>query len=236
MQAMHAPKGGATIGGKKFKGGEFIPAEVIQTATKEEKSRLEGRTGDRKDASSGLKLKPLKSRNFDGTPKTLRTKLSKSDTGKLGESIAVEWLKSQGFKDARVMNLDRNNFPVDLIQDHEVYEVKAGLISNGKDAQKWRLTIGEPGKKEKEWLKTASPEDKARWNARKAEMIVERKAEVVRELSKRVGTKVRLRTLTMVIDPDTNRADIHVFDGSHPIIRWTSGLSNNAYKETVEYA
>jgi hypothetical protein len=227
MAIVHAPAGGATVAGKHFKGGQFIPKEVLAEATESEKQALQGEK---------KKSNVTQQRHFSGKPKQVTTRLTKQQTGALGEKLAIDYLKSLGFEDAREMNLERNNFPVDLIQDHEVYEVKAGLISNSTGAQKWRLTIGEPGKKEKAWLKSASTEEKASWNARKAELIVERKRKVVEELSKKLGRPVKLKTLTMIIDPDEKKADIHLFDGSHPIIRWRSDAASNAYKGTLSYA
>ena len=49
MAAVHAPKGGATVQGKKYKGGQFIPGEVLAKASAEEKQKL----GIKDDASSG---------------------------------------------------------------------------------------------------------------------------------------------------------------------------------------
>lgn len=43
MAVHHAPAGGATIGGKEFTGGEFIPGDSWNDATKEEKAHVEGR-------------------------------------------------------------------------------------------------------------------------------------------------------------------------------------------------
>lgn len=40
--AAHAPKGGVTIGGTFYRGGEFIPAEVMAGATEEEKAQVGG--------------------------------------------------------------------------------------------------------------------------------------------------------------------------------------------------
>jgi len=40
--AQHAPKGGVSVGGKEYSGGEFIPAEVMANATPEEKAAVEG--------------------------------------------------------------------------------------------------------------------------------------------------------------------------------------------------
>ena len=38
--AVHAPKGGASVGGKKYRGGEFVPGEVVAAATPDEKREL----------------------------------------------------------------------------------------------------------------------------------------------------------------------------------------------------
>lgn len=45
MSAAHAPAGGITVAGKKFKGGEFIPGKVLAKASPDEKKELEKRTG-----------------------------------------------------------------------------------------------------------------------------------------------------------------------------------------------
>jgi hypothetical protein len=40
--SVHAPAGGVTVGGKEYKGGEFIPGDVMDKATDEEKAAVEG--------------------------------------------------------------------------------------------------------------------------------------------------------------------------------------------------
>src|SRR5262249_40127314 len=129
----------------------------------DERGRFAGGQAD----PAGLTITPTTERAFTGKPVPLQHPLSKDETGKVGEAVATAWLKANGAPDARHLNLDRNNFPIDLVQDHESVEVKAGQVSNGPKAQQWRLTIGEPGKEEKAWLKTATPEEKAAWNERK---------------------------------------------------------------------
>lgn len=42
MAVKHAPKGGLSIGGKKFTGGQFIPGDVLAKATEAEKAKLNG--------------------------------------------------------------------------------------------------------------------------------------------------------------------------------------------------
>ena len=54
LAQVHAPKGGVSIGGKQFKGGEFIPGEVLEKATKEEKAAIEG--NEQAKAKPKLKL------------------------------------------------------------------------------------------------------------------------------------------------------------------------------------
>jgi hypothetical protein len=199
-----------------------------------------GRPGEVGGSGEGveapLKLKVVRQRAFRGEPVATMTTISKSETGKLGERIIISYLQQMmGKKDARHLNLDRNNFPIDLVQDHESVEVKAGLVSNGKDAQKWRLTIGEPGKKEKEWLKTASDSAKAKSNERKQQAIVERKAECLENLKRELGGPVKAKTMTVIINPDTKTADVFEFDGWHDRISWNSEQAKTAYKGTVKY-
>lgn len=43
--AAHAPKGGVTVGGTEYTGGQFIPAEVMEQATAAEKAAVEGDRG-----------------------------------------------------------------------------------------------------------------------------------------------------------------------------------------------
>jgi hypothetical protein len=191
----------------------------------------ESHAGDDKPSS-----RISKRREFSGSPVHTRTRWTKLETGERGESIAINYLRKLGFKDARKFEFSgRNNLPVDLIHDHEIYEVKAGMIYNQPDAQKWRLTLGQPGKKETEWLHKARDSERAAWNKRKAQLVIKRKRELVQKLSKELGRPVKLKTLTMVINPDTQRADLHVFDGTHPIIRWRSPEAQKAYVGTIKF-
>ena len=122
-----------------------------------------------------------------------------------------------------------------MLQDHQLIEVKTGLCSNGKTAQHWRATIGQPGKEESAWLKTASKEDKAAWNQQKSDAILQRKQATLDEFSKRLGTPVAGKTLTIILNPDTRSADIHIFDGFHSRIPWNSDQAKAGYVGTFRY-
>ena len=174
-------------------------------------------------------------RAFHGEPIATHNKMSKLEVGAIGEKLVTEWLKMEGKRDARSLNVKVNNFPVDLIQNHHVIEVKAGLISNQKGTQHWRATIGQPGKKETEWLKTASKEKKAAWNAKKQQQIIDRKNAAVQKIGQDLGKKVKGYTYTVILNPDTKRADLFRFEGFHSSIRWNSPQAKSGYIGTVKY-
>src|SRR5208282_2909720 len=104
-------------------------------------------------------LKQVEQRVFTRLQVATQTRLSKLETGEIGEKIALQFVKSQlGLPDAQALHAQASiNLPADLIADHELFEIKTGLVSNGSGAQQWRATIGQPGKQETEWLKHASP-------------------------------------------------------------------------------
>jgi len=180
-------------------------------------------------------LQQVKARVFNGQPVELSNTPSKLEVGKLGEQIVTQYLKDQGFKDARSLNINLNNFPIDLVQDHQAIEVKAGLVSNGPSAQKWRATIGQPGKKEQAWLKTASDTAKAKWNQKKMQAILDRKQAALKQLSKEFGRNVKGSTMTVIINPDKKQADLFRFSGFHLHIRWNSDAAKKAYVGTFKY-
>lgn len=183
----------------------------------------------------GLSLKVSKKRAWNGEAVKLNNKLSKLDTGEVGEQIGIAWLNREGFPDADTLNVDVNNFPVDLIHNHEVIEVKAGLASNSKSAQQWRATIGQPGKEERAWLKTISREEKAAWNAQKAQAIMDRKQSVVDSFSKKFKKPVKGKTLSVIINPDTKTADVYLFGGFHHRVGWKSQQAQDAYQGSYKY-
>lgn len=180
-------------------------------------------------------LKPVKARVFTGQPIETETKLSKQETGALGERIAMDWLRNNLHKDARAVNSKIPNFPVDLVAGDHLVEVKTGMVSNGKAAQQWRATIGQPGKAETEWLKTASPEDKAAWNQTKMKAILDRKNKALKDYQKETGKKVKAKTLTLIVNPDTKTADVFVFDGFHLRVAWNSPEAKAAHVGTFKY-
>jgi hypothetical protein len=187
------------------------------------------------ESTAGVTIKPSEERAFNGEQIQTEKKLTKKETGEIGEKVVIEYMKSQGLADARPLNLEQQNFPVDLVGDHQLVEVKSGLVSNGKDAQKWRATIGQPGPNERSWLKVISADEKLAWNKQKARAIIERKHKILEEFSAAHGVPARGKTITTIINPDTRIVDVYEFDGFHSLIRWNSQQAKDGYKGSFIY-
>jgi len=174
-------------------------------------------------------------RVFTGKSVPVANKLSRLETGELGEHIVMAYLKTRGEVARRLSVEEAQNFPVDVMVDHEVIEVKAGLVSNGPSAHHWRATAGQPGVKETEWLKTASPEEKAEWNHAKGKAAIARKRQALRELSEKHGVDLKGKTYALILNPDTRQADLFAIDDFHERIGWTSDLARHSFVGTVRY-
>lgn len=209
----HAPAGSPS-------GGEFTSA---------------GDGGGDGSGAPELSLRQTKQRAFNGEPVEIKNALTRQEAGALGEHIVTAHLKREGLSDARPLNLKTSNFPVDLVGDHELIEVKTGLASNGKAAQQWRATIGQPGKAETAWLKTASADEKSAWNERKSVAIMARKAAVVKQYSAEMGRPIAGKTMTVILNPDKRIADVYEFDGFHARIGWKSAQAEAGYVRSYKY-
>lgn len=180
---------------------------------------------------SGPELKATTDRAWSGK-QTQSGNISKLETGKLGEKIALEHLRQQ-YPDAHMLNEERPNYAIDGIADHAVYEIKAGLSSNGPSAQQWRETEGQPGKAETEWLRTASREDVMAYHQAKQDAIVQRKEVAAQEIGQRIGHDVAPRTIATIINPNTKTVDVYQFEGFHTRIAWRNAASN--YVKSYRY-
>jgi hypothetical protein len=183
-------------------------------------------------------LTPTKQRAWTGRPNPNASRLGKQEAGRVGEQIAQSFVRSLGAgrDDARPLNEERANFPVDMIGDHELYEVKTGQVSNSAAAAQWRATIGQPSPSEAAWLKKASPLAKAKHNAEKSDKIMARKFQVVQDYSAKVGRPIKAKTVTLILNPDTKTADVFMFDGFHRRIAYNSEQAKAGYVGSYNYA
>jgi hypothetical protein len=185
-----------------------------------------------------VKVTPVKERAWSGEPTETKESLGHKALGNLGENIIAAYMKSQGANDIRPLNVKVNNFPIDMMHDHEVIECKSGPVSNGRSGQQWRITLGEPAKSEKEWLKHASSEEKRLHNQKKMEHIVQRKQDKLEEYRKGsgAGKKAHGSTMTTIINLDKKTADIYKFPGFHQRVDWNSPMAAKAYVGTVKFS
>jgi len=167
---------------------------------------------------------------FSGGPVNSPAPLTKAETGRIGEEIAMKYLGDT----ASTLNVGRNNYPIDFVSHDRVVEVKTGLSTNPKASQQWRATIGQPGKKESEWLKTATAEEKRAWNNQKRQAILERKQRAVDEVSKKLGRPLKPTTLGVIIDPHTREAHVYEFEGFHLRIGWSDKGVKEAYRASYK--
>ena len=162
----------------------------------------------------------------DLTPVPIKTKLSKQETGRVGEAVVLAWLQSQkATKDAVLNNTSSGKAgtsqSIEMLADSMAPEITAGLCSNGRDAQKWRITFSMNMSKEQQAAyAAASPEQKAEFNARMQQACYEGKMARLVELERETGKTIKPVTVTTVLNPDTRTADIYVTDGYHPVLRW----------------
>jgi hypothetical protein len=234
QQMQPGPRGGKRW--KKVDGAKASPTESPSATT------------NRKDTGNNKVAAPL-------TPKGIMMSLKKSDkrawdgknmkasplpkmlVGAMGEAVATDFLKKQGITDVKQLGLSKEDKPFDMVSLKHglLIECKAGGAGVSNGAQQWRMTIGEPGEKEKSWLANASKEEKAKHNEWKMKQIELRKKKMQAEYSKQHGRTFTIVKVTCIINPDTKKVDVYRFDGLHRRIGWTSDFAKKGYKGSFDY-
>lgn len=174
-------------------------------------------------------------RVWDGQPvEWAGEKPSKLEVGEAGERLAIRLLSKLNGTSFIALSEGLNNAPIDIGGDRQAVEVKTGLASNGRTAQHWRATIGQPGKEETELIRQMSSEDKKAHHAYKQKQIMARKHAMLAEMSKIAGGKVKPVTIGIIMHPNMKRADVYKFDGFHQRIPWKDAESMGEYLGTHE--
>ena len=146
--------------------------------------------------------------------------VNKLETGAIGEGIVMDVLSQLHDVPFGTVNVNVNNAPFDVSGDSLAVEVKTGLATNGKSAQRWRATIGQPGKAETELLKQMSAEEKRAHNERKMQAILDRKHALLHKMSEEAGREIHPMTMGLILSGDGKRADVFAFDGFHLRLPW----------------
>jgi hypothetical protein len=174
-----------------------------------------------------------------GTTKT-RSNPSKLLTDHIASHVAIN-VMAQHFQDksAVLMHARTSQFPIDMFARGRLWavEIKAGLVSNTRGAQQWRVTQGEASGAEKAWRKTASASAKAKHGKRMVKAALARKEATVSRIESEIGRPIKRKTMTVIVHPDKKLADVFLFDGYHARIGWNDTSLNvgKAYVGTFSY-
>jgi hypothetical protein len=81
-----------------------------------------------------------------------------------------------------------------------------------------------------------TPDELAAHNANKEQLILERKARVMKQIQEaNGGVAPEARTIAVILDADRHLADVHIFKGFHERIGWTSQQAKEGYVGTFSY-
>lgn len=147
LATAHAPAGGITIGGKKFKGGQFISDEHLAKATPEQKAKLEYRKDlfdepeNKSEKSpevvlpSGNKESKIEALGEEGTAGNAANVPATETPGKGGASMDQSNTSPTITQDATIPVLPRNRIrrPGHPIQDFTRAAMRIGDIFRGDD-------------------------------------------------------------------------------------------------------
>lgn len=160
--------------------------------------------------------------------------VSKLRTGAVGEDIAMRALGDMLGAEFQTVNVGLNNAPIDVVGNHTAVEVKTGLASNGKTAQHWRATIGQPGRVEREVIAQMTADEKRVHHARKRKAIMDRKVMMLADISKEAGAPIRGMTVGVILAPDGSRGDVFVVSGFHQRLPWKDYATDRYYLGTYK--
>ena len=163
-----------------------------------------------------------------------KSRLSKLDTGTIGEKLARKALSRHFGKGFEALNIEKPNAAVDMGNKIIAVEIKTGLSSNSKSAQHWRSTIGEPGNTEKGLLSGMSDGVKDSHNRRKDKKILERKRNLINRMSSRDSRRVKSYTVGIILSPGGSRGDVFLIPGFHLRLGWNKYATDEYYIGTYK--
>lgn len=212
----------------------MLDVNSIEELRRESLKHMPGRHDQQRHAPRTSARLPASQKVWMGEQLPKERRLSKLDTGELGEQVVAYVLEKELGTDFYAVNDGINNAPVDIVGDHVAVEVKAGLASNGRSAQHWRATIGQPGVEEQALLKEMSAEQKRAHNQRKMDAILTRKNRMVAEMSQELGARIKPLTMGVIISPDGSKADVFAVDGFHQRLGWNQYATEQYYVGTYD--
>ena len=177
---------------------------------------------------------PHPGRVWNGVSEEAESTLSKLETGAIGEAVTMDVMAQIHGVPFGTVNVNVNNAPFDVSGDHMAVEVKTGLATNGKSAQQWRATIGQPGKEEAALLAKMTSDEKREHNAWKYQAILNRKHNLLAKMSQEAGSPIKPVTVGLILSGDGSKADVYAHDGFHLRIPWAKGATEENYLGTYD--
>lgn len=163
------------------------------------------------------------------------TPLTKLQQGELGERIAMKAMEDKYGVPFEGLNVDRNNAALDVKGDHLGVEVKAGMGYNGERSRHWRSTLGEDGPRQKARLAALPPEQRKAERALKRAAILDRKVNMLQQLSSEAGgERFTGKMVGVIMSPDGRSADAFEIDGFHLYLGWGTHARRENYLGTYE--
>lgn len=202
-----------------------------------------GQPGGGEFAPSGVNLKGAKEKALENRH-SVQTHWIHEFTGGVGEKIALEYIQKElGYKDAETYHVKTKAEGVtgkaseatalDLIADHEAFEVKTGIADSS--SPRWRVTLGQPGGKLKELMSKMDPTELAKFNRQRVADAMQRKTDALKRVSQALGHPVKPMTIGIIVHPDKWLADVHIWSGFHEEIRWKSEFGKSGYVGSFHY-
>lgn len=173
-------------------------------------------------------------RVWNGKERPEESQLSWIEQGSLGEQLAINVLSDLHGTPFKSVNVGINNAPLDVVGGNWAVEVKSGMGTNGKSAQHWRITLGQPGEEEKAAMDLMDRKEKLEHNTWKRDQALKRKNTLVRSMGQKVGEEMKGMTVGVILDGQGTRGDVYLVPGFHKYMSWKKFATDEYYVGTYD--
>lgn len=195
-----------------------------------------GRPGQIGGSAPRKSYLPASERVWQGKQAEGKIAFNQNETGRRGEVLAAKALQEKFGAEFSLMNVGRNNAPIDVAGDSHAVEVKTGPATNGKSAQQWRITTSyTSGPKEEALIKAMTPAQKAEYNTYKQQQSMARKLSALATMSEMAGTQIKPATVGVILSADGMKGDVYYVPGFHLRLGWNAYATEEYYLGTYDY-
>lgn len=193
-----------------------------------------GRPGIVGGSGPSFSISATSERVWTGKKHEGTTELTKNEQGTIGEAVAMAHLSERYGVPFSTLNSVGNNAPIDVAGDHQAVEVKTGIAVNESHSQRWRATIGQPGKAEQKLIAQMTPAEKRSYNDYKKEQILQRKQSMLLDMSREANAPIAGKTVGVILNADGTHADVFEFTGFHLTLSWSQYATEQYYVGSYE--